>query len=98
MRGELLNLRHILTYLYRIPIEQRPPIEACVVRGALYPLSVSAEGKKDQAAVLITPEGQEGIYNPSFDVTPADLITVIVTEKGVATKGEGGRFDLAHIV
>jgi methylthioribose-1-phosphate isomerase len=25
------------------------------------------------------------IYNPAFDVTPADLITAIITERGVAT-------------
>jgi methylthioribose-1-phosphate isomerase len=25
-----------------------------------------------------------GAFNPAFDVTPADLITVIVTEQGVA--------------
>ena len=23
-------------------------------------------------------------YNPAFDVTPADLITAIITEKGIA--------------
>ena len=28
-------------------------------------------------------------YNPSFDVTPADLITAVVTEKGVVTAPYG---------
>ncbi|KAI0318389.1 hypothetical protein OF83DRAFT_1163471 [Amylostereum chailletii] len=81
-----------------IPIEHRPPLEACIVRGALYPPSVDAQGKKEQAAVMITPEGLDDIYNPSFDVTPAELISAIVTEKGVAVKGEGGAFDLSGIV
>ncbi|TFK26525.1 translation initiation factor 2B subunit I family protein [Coprinopsis marcescibilis] len=81
----------------QIPIEQRPAIEACLVRGAVYPPSES--GKVEQAQVLITPTGLEGIYNPSFDVTPAELITAIVTEKGVAVKKEGETvFDLSPIV
>ncbi|KZT26682.1 putative translation initiation factor [Neolentinus lepideus HHB14362 ss-1] len=82
-----------------IPIEHRPLVEACIVRGALYPFSVNAQGQKEQAAVMITPEGLDGIYNPSFDVTPAELISAIVTEKGVAVKKEGESvFDLSGVV
>ncbi|KAI0278466.1 Methylthioribose-1-phosphate isomerase [Russula aff. rugulosa BPL654] len=81
-----------------IPIEHRPPLEACIVRGALYPPSADAQGNGAQAAVMITPEGLDGIYNPSFDVTPAELITAIVTEKGVAVKGSDGKFDLGNVV
>lgn len=48
---------------------------------------------------MVTPEGLEGVYNPSFDVTPAELITAIVTEKGVAVKEEGRSFfDLSKVV
>lgn len=54
---------------------------------------------KEQATVMVTPEGLEGVYNPSFDVTPAELITAIVTEKGVAVKHEGNNaFDLSKVV
>lgn len=35
--------------------------------------------------VRLTPEGV-GCYNPSFDVTPAGLVTAIVTEKGIIEK------------
>ncbi|KII92738.1 hypothetical protein PLICRDRAFT_172791 [Plicaturopsis crispa FD-325 SS-3] len=75
-----------------IPIEQRPPLEACLVRGALYP--PTGENENKQAVVQLTPTGfgtseNLQVYNPSFDVTPADLIGAIVTEKGVAVKGEG---------
>jgi methylthioribose-1-phosphate isomerase len=35
------------------------------------------------AGVRVTPEDTPG-YNPAFDVTPPDLITAIVTERGVA--------------
>ncbi|PIL36168.1 hypothetical protein GSI_01828 [Ganoderma sinense ZZ0214-1] len=82
-----------------IPIEHRPAIEACLVRGALYPTTLNGEGAKEQATVMVTPEGLEGVYNPSFDVTPASLITAIVTEKGVAVKKSGEEvFDLTPIV
>ncbi|KZV69964.1 putative translation initiation factor aIF-2BI/5-methylthioribose-1-phosphate isomerase [Peniophora sp. CONT] len=81
-----------------IPIEQRPPVEACVVRGALFPL----EEGRPQARVLLTPEGvaesEGGVYNPSFDVTPAELISAIVTEKGVAVRKADGTFDLSSVV
>ncbi|KAK7000679.1 hypothetical protein R3P38DRAFT_2732470 [Favolaschia claudopus] len=82
-----------------IPIEHRPPLEACLVRGAVYPPPADGAGK--QAVVMLTPPNLslEGIYNPSFDVTPAELITAIVTEKGVATRREGETvFDLSGVV
>ncbi|KAF9231936.1 hypothetical protein BU15DRAFT_55596 [Melanogaster broomeanus] len=79
-----------------IPIEQRPGIEACLVRGALYPPTLDADGNKVQAQVMVTPSDLQGIYNPSFDVTPADLITAIVTERYVAVKRDGETsFDLS---
>jgi methylthioribose-1-phosphate isomerase len=59
----------------RIHIEQRPPIEATQVRGRNVETG-------EMAVVRITPEGVgEGkepwqqVYNPSFDVTPAELIS-----------------------
>ena len=52
-----------------IPIEQRDPRE------------VSHLGHFSEQAV--TPEGCD-IYNPAFDVTPAELVTAIITEAGVA--------------
>lgn len=39
-----------------------------------------------------------GVWNASFDVTPASLITGIVTEKGVVVKGNGQEeYDLSNI-
>ncbi len=35
------------------------------------------------------------VWNPAFDVTPADLIDGIITEIGVVEKGESGGFDLS---
>ncbi|KAG8864545.1 S-methyl-5-thioribose-1-phosphate isomerase [Tulasnella sp. 330] len=77
-----------------IHIEERPAIEARCVRGAVFPID---KDKPTQATVMYTPPEIDGVYNPSFDVTPADLITAIVTEKGVATKRVGQKmFDLSH--
>ena len=73
----------------RIHIEQRPSIEATQARG-LDPLT------GNQIIVQITPDGigsgeeeWQKVYNPSFDVTPARLISCVVTEKGVAVNAGG---------
>jgi methylthioribose-1-phosphate isomerase len=42
---------------------------------------------------VITPVGVE-FYNPAFDVTPAELITGIITEHGVFAPGELKQFQL----
>lgn len=59
----------------RIHIEQRPPVEATQIRGKNVETG-------EIAVVRITPEGVgsggkpwQGVYNPSFDVTPAELIS-----------------------
>lgn len=80
----------------RIHIEERPSIEAQCLRGAVVPID---ENNPTQATIMYTPQGipPEGVYNPSFDVTPAELITAIVTERGVATRRDGAKeFDLSH--
>lgn len=43
--------------------------------------------------VAIAAEGIN-VWNPAFDVTPAELIDGIITEIGVAEKNENGKFDL----
>lgn len=42
---------------------------------------------------VICPPGVE-FYNPAFDVTPAELITAIITEQGVVSPGELQKFQL----
>ena len=65
----------------------------------MYPPAPGVDGKYPQATVMVTPleMKSEGVYNPSFDVTPAELITAIVTEKGVAVK-EKGAFELSAVL
>ena len=72
-------------------------MEACLVRGSIYPDVEGVPSK--QAVVMITPQGLDGVYNPSFDVTPSELITAVVTERGVAVRREGERIiDLTSVV
>ena len=62
-----------------IPIEERDADEVRNVRG------LDADGKP--AFVSIAPVSTE-IANPAFDVTPHDLVTGIITEKGIARASE----------
>ena len=62
-----------------IPIEERDPEEVRHVRG------MDADGK--YASVAIAPPSTS-IANPAFDVTPHDLVTGIITEKGIARASE----------
>ncbi len=46
---------------------------------------------------ILTPAGAE-FYNPAFDVTPAELITAIITEHGAFAPGELQKFKEKQIV
>ena len=64
-----------------IPIEERSENEVSLIQG------------KDKSGVIsklkVTPEGTIG-SNPAFDVTPAKLITGLITEKGVCQASSNG--------
>jgi methylthioribose-1-phosphate isomerase len=64
-----------------IPIEERSPDEVMTVAGT------TAAG--DGTRVRIAPAGSAA-HNPGFDVTPARLVTGIVTERGVAPASREG--------
>jgi methylthioribose-1-phosphate isomerase len=49
----------------------------------------AAEEVTSFAGVAVAPAGS-GAYNPAFDVTPAALVTALVTEQGVAHPADGG--------
>ena len=57
-----------------IPIEERPPAEVTRVRGL--------DGGGVVAEIGVAPEGCRA-FNPAFDVTPARLVTGLITERGV---------------
>lgn len=67
--------------LAEIPIEQRDETEVTRVFGKLDDGST--------ASVQISPDGTPGA-NPAFDVTPARLITGLITERGIAEPSREG--------
>ncbi len=64
-----------------IPIEQRDAAEVTTISGR------GADG--DVAEVTITPDGSAAA-NHAFDVTPARLVTALITERGLARPSRDG--------
>jgi len=64
-----------------IPIEERGADEVRLMRG------LGPDGKPSH--VLITP-AESPVCNPGFDVTPARLVTGLVTERGVCPASAEG--------
>jgi methylthioribose-1-phosphate isomerase len=82
-----------------IVIEQRPPEEVLSVKGPRnlgFADGVQAVDTQNIESVSTAALGTQP-WNPSFDVTPADLIDGIVTEVGFVEKDTSGRFDLQSI-
>ena len=65
----------------KIPIEERSADEVTHVQGR------DPEGRVVQ--VRITPDST-GARNPAFDVTPADLVTGLITERGICAASSAG--------
>ncbi len=76
-----------------IPIEARSEREVTQIQGQLTPGAGTAAGGDvapgHLATVQLTPTGSRG-FNPAFDVTPARLVTALITERGVAAASEAG--------
>ena len=68
-----------------IPIEARSAQEVTHIQGRIS--SGSAAGQL--ASVQLTPDGSAG-FNPAFDVTPARLVSALITERGLAAASEEG--------
>ena len=68
-----------------IPIEQREDAEVTHVSG------LGADGLV--ASVRVVPVGSRGA-NPAFDVTPARLVSGLITERGLCNATEAGLFGL----
>ena len=64
-----------------IPIEARSAEEVTHIQGS------GTDGGVTR--VQLTPDGSKG-FNPAFDVTPARLVTGLITERGVAEASEAG--------
>jgi len=69
----------------RIPIEERDPSEVHEVRGR------DASGRV--VAVRVTPAGSQA-GNVAFDVTPARLVSALITERGTCAASRSGLLEL----
>ncbi|KAL2106921.1 hypothetical protein VUR80DRAFT_5941 [Thermomyces stellatus] len=78
-----------------IEIEERKGEELTQVKGPV----VREDGSVDNDRVerVATADQRIDVWNPAFDVTPHELIDVIVTETGAVTKDDQGRFRLYKI-
>lgn len=68
-----------------IPIEERDPAEVTTITGRARDGSV--------VEVAVVPDGSPAL-NPAFDVTPARLVSGLITERGVCTASAGGLLGL----
>lgn len=71
--------------LAEIPIETRSSDEVTHIHGRLQGGGTEVE----LVSLGLTPEGSAA-FNPAFDVTPARLVTALITERGVASASEAG--------
>jgi len=79
-----------------IKIEERPPNELVTIRGPV--VSKPGEINLEDVKTISTAAEGIGVWNAAFDITPASLITAIVTEKGVIEKEKGKEeYDLSKI-
>ncbi|KAJ5974021.1 Methylthioribose-1-phosphate isomerase [Penicillium waksmanii] len=76
-----------------IVIEQRPSNEVTSIKGPRQQDVASGSAALDLETVCTAAPGIN-VWNPAFDITPANLIDGIITEKGVVEKGADGQFDM----
>ncbi|KAB2100822.1 Methylthioribose-1-phosphate isomerase [Alternaria gaisen] len=77
-----------------IVIEERPGKEVTLVKGPRHDGVTLDLGVVE--TISIAANGI-GVWNPAFDVTPAELIDGIITEVGVVEKDSNGVFHLAEV-
>ncbi|KAK6364351.1 S-methyl-5-thioribose-1-phosphate isomerase [Exophiala oligosperma] len=78
-----------------ITIEERAPEEVTRIKGP----KINPDGRilvDEDAEVISTAADGIDVWNPAFDVTPADLIDGVITEVGVVVKVEG-RFEFGSL-
>ena len=79
-----------------IKIEERKASELTQITGAV----IKDDGTVDEKTKVrvATADQRVGVWNPAFDVTPAELIDTVVTELGAVEKGPDGVFDFSKIM
>jgi methylthioribose-1-phosphate isomerase len=77
----VLARRHKVPFYVAAPLSS---IDLQCASGAEIPIEQRAAKEISEfAGKQVTPKGVR-IFNPAFDVTPAELVTAIITERGVA--------------
>jgi len=71
--------------LSEIPIEVRSPIEVTHLKGLLKKTTNNLE----EALIQVVPDGSPA-FNPAFDITPARLVTALITDRGIVAANEAG--------
>lgn len=79
-----------------IVIEDRPQKELTQISGAV----VGADGTVDVNNIARVAVAHQGIdvWNPSFDVTPNELIDAVITERGEVVRSANGAFSFEHVM
>lgn len=79
-----------------IKIEERKQQELTQITGAV----IKPDGSVDESTKVrvATADQRIDVWNPAFDVTPAELIDAVVTEKGAVEKGSDGKFDFSKVM
>jgi len=78
----------ILAKHYGIPFLVAAPtssVDLSLATGSQIPIEEREAGEISRGMGKVTAPEDVEIFNPAFDVTPADLVTAIITENGVAT-------------
>jgi methylthioribose-1-phosphate isomerase len=75
----------------KITIEERAGREVTMIKGPRFD-GIDVDPSKTEI-VSIAANGID-VWNPAFDITPAELIDGIITEVGVVEKNADGKFDL----
>ena len=77
----------VLAHRHRVPFYVAAPLSSIDFNcpgGESIPIEQRSEKELTEfAGRRITPRGV-GIFNPAFDVTPAELVSAIITERGIA--------------
>jgi methylthioribose-1-phosphate isomerase len=77
----------VLARRHRVPFYVAAPLSsidlACTSGDAIPIEQRSSRELTEFQGKAVTPKGVE-VFNPAFDVTPAELVTAIITERGIA--------------
>src|SRR4029079_9024061 len=76
----------VLARHHRVPVYVAAPsstVDLALASGRAIPIEQRDRREITEGMGKTTAPADVGVYNPAFDVTPAELITAIITENGV---------------